>query len=231
MALSHNALCLMDGTGIGLKDELGLSGTSEDTRLERLIESVSRYIARWCRVPSFHYEEDREDTMRGYGYPAIYVPKTPLISIGSVVYDPDDSAETVDSSEYFVDNGDAGRIYRENGWLWTVAYGEQIVGHPLPGTEQTLYKVTYECGYKTRNQVDNLSVSGDMTLPQDIEDAAIQLCAMRYRWKARQIGVQSERLGDWSVQYVNAGTEAFPRPAMPPEIREMLAPFRRVVFA
>ena len=226
MALSVRALCLIDETN-GLKGELGITGNAEDTRLERLVETATRSILHWCGRPEgFHHEAARAEDIKGYGTPILQAFKK-IIAITSIVYDPHDTAETVDSSLYFVDDADEGRIYRRGGWQWAVAHGRAILRHPLPGTEERIYRVTYECGFKTRNQIDNLSVAGTMDLPEDIEDACLMLAAMRHRWRPRNPGVKSEKLSKWSASYMNSGSGS----GMPAEVELLLEPWRRVVWA
>lgn len=226
MALSASALCTLDD----LKTELGLSGSSEDTRLERLIEAASDAISRYC-ARSFHYEAARVDDMKGYGSVLMHLPKTPVIEIASIVFDPDGANETLDADEYRIDNAAQGRIYREGGWQWTAAMERAILLHPLPGTEASLYRVTYECGYVTANQVD-LDEDLERTLPDDLEDACLQLAALRYRWKPRDPAVAGESLMSWSAQYRggSSGAERGTAAAMPAEVAGILDAYRRVAF-
>lgn len=218
MALSAYALC----TVALVETELGLASGADDDRIERLIESASRTINRYCNRPEgFHSESARVDDVPGKGTVLLHVPKTPINSITSIVYDPSDSNDTVDSSEYAIQgDGEHGAIYREGGWRWDVAYAQAIQLHPLPGTEQFLYRVTYNGGYVTRPQ------GGTMTLPHDIEDACIQLVSQRYRWNPRDAGVASERLLSWNASY-RTGVAGWDIDS----VAAQLAPYRRVSFA
>lgn len=150
MALSFRALCELDD----LKTELGISGSAEDTRLERLIETATSMIERYCgrAATGFQFEAARSDDVRGYGGPVIHAPKTPVISIGSIVWDADDAAETVSAADYVLDHAGQGRIYRDDGWSWTYWAQRYLQDTPIPGTEKRLYRVTYACGYITAAQ-------------------------------------------------------------------------------
>lgn len=297
MTLTAKALCTL----ADLKTELGISVSTEDARLERLIEAVSSEIAGHCGVPSFHYESARVDDLKGYGLPAIHTTKRPLLSIGSIVYDPQDSATTVTASEYQIDNAKQGRIYRVGGWSWTVAYGQYMISFPLPGTEESMYRVTYAGGYRTRNQVaatlngaltgaaeiaivinetiptdtpdtgtirilldsgtwraidytswdtktftiaatsfsdpndaasgNAVEVTVNLTLPADLEDAAIMLTSMRRRWSPHPLGVVSQRLDKWAVWHGGGGSKFGATSGMPPEVATKLSPYERPVFA
>jgi len=293
LTLSAKALCTL----ALVETELGITAGSDTTRLERIIESVSGEIAKYCGAPSFHYESARADDIRGYGTPAIHTSKRPLLSIGSIVYDPQDMNSTVDSDLYLIDNADEGRIYRDGGWIWTAAYGQYITTFPLGGTEESLYRVTYEGGYRTRNQVtgtldgklDGAAVTSvvinetvptdtpatgtikvfrddgtltefeytswtgktftipstdfsgneaadgnavemtvNLTLPEDLEDAAIMYASMRYLWGPRNPAVISEKLGSWAATYASNKIVAT---GMPVEVAARLGPYVRPVWA
>lgn len=218
MALSARALC----TVALVETELGLSSGADDARIERLIESASRFIGNACGRPEgFHHEAARVDKVTGKGGPLLYVPKTPLLSVDSIIYDPDDGNETIDSTEYhIVGDGSTGEIYREAGWVWDVAHASAVVSTPLYGTEQQLYQVTYACGYVTRPQ------GGSMTLPEEIEDACIQLVSGRYRWQVRDPSVTSERLLSWNASY-KGNTGGWDLDS----IAHLIEPYRHVEFA
>lgn len=223
MALSQRALCTL----ADLKTELGISGGTEDTRLERLIEVATRAIEKYCGVDSFHYEEARVDDIPGHGTPILQTPKTPIIEIDSIVWDPDDANETITATLYSVDNEEQGRIYREGGWRWTAAVSEFLVSTFMPGTEQSLYRVTYDCGWVTQNQED-LDNSLTRNLPHDLEDACLQIAAMRYKWSPHDPSVKSEKLQSWAVSYGGNGSNSG---VVPAELAGILDGYKRIVFA
>ena len=224
MALSSRALCTL----VDLKGELGITNDTNDTRLERLIESATNAIERYCgRSNGFHYEAARVDDLRGFSGPLMHLPKTPVVSIASIVWDPDDANDTIDSSLYALDEATQGRVYREDGWHWTAAYQEYLVDTPLPGTEQRLYRVTYACGYVTAKQAQDDALL-TRNLPHDLEDACLQLASLRYRWNPRDPNVTAEKIGSWSASY---GGTAGVGAAIPDGIAGLLASHKRVVFA
>lgn len=225
MALSERALCEL----ADLKTELGISGASEDSRLERLIESTTNAIERWCGRPyGFHYEAARVDDVKGYGTPILQVPKTPVASIGSIVYDPNDANDTVSTDNYWLDKGDQGRIYSRSGWEWSAGFIQNITVSPLPGTEEHIYRVTYACGWVTANQV-TLSVATPRTLPYDLEDACIMLAALRYKWAPRDPSITAEKLLSWSASYGGGGGTS--SGIQPSQLRDVLGHYRKLVYA
>jgi len=224
MSLSSRALCSL----ADLKGELSITSNSEDTRLERLIEAATSAIESYCaRTEGFHYEAAREDMVRGYGSPIMHSPKTPIVSIGSIVWDPDDSNETVTSTLYAIDNARQGRIYREGGWAWTAADRTYLVSTVLPGTEQRLYQITYACGYVTQNQA-NLDNTLTRNLPHALEDACIQMAGMRYRWSPADPALASEKLGSWAASYNRSGDGGG---LVPASVAGVLDSYKRLVTA
>ncbi|WP_232293302.1 hypothetical protein [Stigmatella aurantiaca] len=66
--------------------------------------------------------------------------------------------------------------------------------------------VTYTGGYVTPGQVALDPLTGPVTLPADVEEAAIlEACAL-FRGRGRDADVSSESLGDWSVSYRERAT-------------------------
>lgn len=226
MALSARALCTLEL----VETECGVSTGTDTARIERIIEAATRAIERFCgRSEGFHYESARVDDLKGYGTAILQAVKAPIVAITSIVYDPNDTAQTISSDDYTLDSADEGRIYRREGWNWSASWGQNILPHPLPGTEERIYRLTSECGYKTRNQIDNLAVSGTMSLPEDLEDACVMLASMRYRWGPRNTAIKSERLMGWSAAYRDPSTET--AGGLPPEVADMVSSYSRIVFA
>lgn len=132
-------------------DELDLTtdGGTQDTRVERYIDTASADIARYCNR-AFQRENDIAEDVPGFGTAFLLVSRKPILAIDSVTFDGD----TVDSDSYEIYDALAGMIYSTGGWLWTTAVREDITRPPLPGYERKLYQVTYNGGFITRAQID-----------------------------------------------------------------------------
>ena len=186
MALAANALTTL----AIVKTELGITGATEDTYLERMINAASDRIENYCSR-AFFKETGKIENVAGFGGVYLLVSKAPLLAITSITFD----GNTVASADYEIHDADVGSIYRKGGWHWTTARLKDITQPPMPGHERKLYKVTYDGGYETPEQ------GGTRTLPFDLEDACVQMVASRFRGKGRDPNIKSEKLLSWSATY------------------------------
>lgn len=214
ISLADNALIELDH----LKDELSISGSGEDDKLSRIINSASQQIEKYIgRI--LYYEADIVEKSAGFGTSFLLTKRTPLHSISSITYDGD----TVDSDNYEIHgDGGSGQIYRKSGWNWTAQSIASPSYDPLPGTEQKLYQITYTAGWITAKQ--ETDAVGTRTLPYDIEDAALLLSISRYRNLGSSMGIQSESLLGGKVRYFDSANRG-----MPQVVKAMLDPYRDIV--
>lgn len=217
-------MALIDAALTTLSDvETELGDTSPaDAYIQRLINAVSEQIAAYCGR-TFYYEEAIEEDVPGYGNTLIHVSRTPLLSIDSITFE----GSTVDSDDYSIYSADAGSIFTSYGWYWTACSNTSPAPIGLVGTEDKDYTVTYDGGYVTPQQAaddENLTRS----LPYDLEDACIREVVTRYRNKARDLSVTSEKLGSAAVSYRDAsGSAGF----WSPGVKEVLDKYRRIKIA
>lgn len=210
--LTSDALTTLDT----VKDELGISVSTYDDTLKRLINAVSRRIRSYCeRV--FYFEEDVEESVAGFGDTKLVVSRRPIVEISSITYD----GETVSSDDYSIHSDEAGIIYRETGWAWTARLLKNVTADPKPGTEQKLFVVTYDAGWVTPQQVvDDPTLT--RTLPEDLEDACLMAVTSRYQSKGQDLLIKSEKSLNYSVTYDGG------RDILPAGVKEMLNPYRSV---
>lgn len=181
-----------------VKDELGISptDTSQDILLTRLIHSVSDAIRRFCDR-EFYYQADIVENYAGYGDPFLVLDRSPLLSIASIAY----AGAIIDLIEYQVHNKEAGILYRRNGWIWTAQHQSNITQDKRSGTEEKLYQVTYTAGYVTPDQAANNPLL-TRTLPYDLEDACIEIIAIRYNMRGSS-HLQRETVGPLTSVFVD----------------------------
>lgn len=217
VALTDHALTTL----ATVKEELGVSGSGDDDFLNRAINAASDAIRRYCdRI--FYYEEDIEESVRGFGQTRLIVSRTPIVgTISSITYE----GTALDTTTYSVEDANAGIIYREYGFNWTAQLGGGALGEGLPGTEKSSYVVTYTGGYYTPKQYDDDS-GEDRSLPWDLEDACIQLVTARYRAKGRDPRINQERLKSWQANYGTMTTDRTHQ--IPMAIRAILNPYKRI---
>ena len=222
MALTDQALMTL----ADLKTELGITGSSEDAYLERLINSISAQVASYCnRI--LHYEAGIVEDVAGYGETHLVVAQSPIISIASITLD----GSTVSSDSYSIDNAKAGLIYRQDGWVWTASRLQIVNPKKLPGSEDKDYQVTYTAGYITQHQDDDLAL-GTRDLPYDLEDAAIRWAATRFRARGRDLSLTTEKIGQAQESYgAGTGTSAaggsLAASGIPADIASALNSYRR----
>jgi len=209
MSLPTTTLCSLSD----VKDELGISVTTYDTRIERIIQSINALIDSYCgRV--LYYGTGIAESVSGFGGTRIVLSRTPIVSITSITMD----GLALTATDYEIEDAASGFVSRLSGWPWSAQCSDNIAGDPTGGTEEREIDVVYVGGYVTAAQVVAPLVR---TLPYDLEDAAIQLAADRYRNPSSRIA--SERLLSASVSYRDAD--------IPPEVRSVLDRYKRFVQA
>ncbi len=174
-------------------------GVPVDASVERCVSSASRAIARLCgrafeRVTVTEYPAS-------YGRPFLLLERPPLVAIVSVT----EAGELLDPTRYTIagDLADGGLVYRlEDTWPETARVGGLVTTTvELRQGSPAALAVTYTGGYVTPGQVALDATVGPVTLPADVEEAAIlEACAL-YRGRGRDADVSAESLGDWSVSY------------------------------
>lgn len=202
------------------KDELGISDTSQDDRIERCILQASAACQGF--TDRDFRKESTVERLQASGTRRLVLGRTPLASITSVVVDD----ETLDATEYEIEDAAAGLLYRENGWprIDAVVVGS-IARDPIAGTAKRDVVVTYTGGYVLPNDS-----SGTRDLPYDVEQACVLTVVSIYRGRGRDRAVASKGTGDASVSYrlpnqiigVGAGG------VIPDEAAVLLAKYRRV---
>lgn len=207
------ALCTL----ADVKDDLGITDSASDARLERRILSASEAIGLFLARP-LRREVGRVEKLPGYGTPYLFPRLTPVESIASIIF----NGVTFDAGTYKV--RDDVLIYRADGWRST-ALGVQTTAaelQRLPGTEDNLYEVTFTGGYYLPNDTAKVGTA----LPYGITEAAIALVVTWHLNRGRNLNVQAEAVGEASIQMASAvgGVDAIPN-----FVRSMLAPFKRAV--
>lgn len=193
-------------TTSALKLALGISGTSDDSKLSALVRAGSRWAEAQMGYPATvqTYRELRPS----YSSRRLMLSRTPIRAVVQLLDDPstDDGVEVL-SSEFNVDR-EPGFLVRDEGWYWTAPMEQDLAGTPRPGQESEPWLIDYVAGW-TYNGIStdslNWSTGGGTTdtgrtLPDDLERAVIEWASAIY---TNPDGVVSENLGDLSVTYKN----------------------------
>lgn len=174
--------------------ELGVS--SGDAKLPRYVSAVSDAVRKYLNRARVHYGAGISEPVKGFGRPRLVLNVTPILSIASITLD---DGTVVDSSEYSIEDAEAGFVFRELGWPYTGQVRRGLLyADRDAGTEKASITVVYTAGWVTPAQVTGQLVR---TLPYDLEEAVVQACVALYRRSGEDPRIASESLGDYSVSY------------------------------
>lgn len=236
-----------DLTTTGLLKEIVLGATATSTALDaylgRLIRRSSRWAESFIDAGPLTVQTYRE-TVSAFGRRNLMVSRTPIRAVLGVYRGTDtDEAVVLATSEFIVDDRDAGLIGRNVGFSWDVPlqwHGSALSGgdaipldpQPLSGQENKPWLVDYVAGW-TYAGIDTGSAnwstvagttSTGRTLPEDVEMAIIQRGQRLFQ---NRDGVASESLGDAAVTYVNPNVLISPG-GLASEEEMTLARYRRI---
>jgi hypothetical protein len=210
-------------TAATVAGDLGVSSTAT---IERIVTATSRAIATYCNR-TFEKAIEITENVPGYGRPVITLSRWPILAISSIT----ERGTLVDAGQYEVIDADIGQIKRLYGcWANTASLGGRITSSELDRyPDSTVYgiQVEYDAGYVTPGQNATAPIQyPDVTLPEDIQQAAIIVATQWYRSIGVDQNVQSESLGDWSVSYFAKKAEGG---VFPKIVEQLLAPYVRLV--
>lgn len=202
-----------------LATELGVS--SGDAKLPRIISAASDACLRYLNRRRLHYGAAISELVATFGRRRILLDVTPLLSITSVTLV---DGTVLDASQYAIDEDEAGLLLRLSRWSDSalvrpgMTYQDRDGGSERKGTT-----IVYAGGWVTPVQASAGGSPPARTLPYDIEQAALVVAAAMYRSSGADPRVQSESLGDYSVNY-------WPTTApLPEQAARLLDPHRRLV--
>lgn len=205
-SLPTNALTTFEA----VEGELGLRLGANRALLARMVGAVSDACENYCGRP-FAKATVTSERVKGYGTQRLRLRRTPLLSITSVVLE----GATIDSSGYYIEDADAGLLFRSAGWNWTAFELEAASAPLLAGTEEASFLVSYQGGY-----VLPWDTTGTRSLPYDVETACILGVVQLYRDRGKYASLETETEAQEAASWRGV---ALPKPA-----RSMLNRYRRV---
>lgn len=200
-----------------LKTDLGISGSSLDSTLERRILAASELIEKWCGR-SFRYQAGRVENVKGEGWPTISLSKRPIVSIASIVVD----GYTIPSDAYSIRDADRGSVYRADGWAWTASLLGSASPERVTGTEEAAFVVTYTAGYALPNDTDQSPAA----LPSSIVEACLLWATELHRAAGSRGDVVQEQVGDASIAYAVNSIEERRGGQPSPAVTRLLSGYR-----
>ncbi|OAT81101.1 head-tail connector protein [Desulfotomaculum copahuensis] len=208
MALSVHALTTLAAVKDFLKIEI--DDNQYDTLLERMINAASEAIEGYCNR---HFERGVYDELyRGNGRQLLGLNQYPVQAVTLV------EANGARITDY--------QVYKEEGMLYRLAlwpagaYFTGLVGDPVGSTRNI--RVLYEAGYVLPKDED-LQASPPIirTLPYDLEDACIELVALKFNQRQEEAaGKVTRAQADYQTTY---------QQDIPPRLRQVLDRHRRLV--
>lgn len=229
----------VDLTTTGRVRSLLLGATATSTGMDATISLAIRSASRWAEsylgypVSVQSYQETRA----GSGRRLMVLSRTPLRAVARLCDDTDTGSGTVlASSEFRLEDREAGFLSRDMGWGWTVPLMAPdmmmfapLSLTPLAGQEYKPWLVDYVAGWTLAGveaTSDNYSTvngttSTGRTLPEDIEEAVAQRAAAIV---SNDDNVVEEQLGDLRVQYRSERVDD----PVPNLYEQLLRPYRRV---
>ena len=132
-----------------VKARLGLSGSTHDAKLTRLINETSQQIAGEGYLGRPPWREGCTVKLAGYGNQRLYLPRWPIESVSAVTFD----GSTVDADTYAIAGEHRDHLYREDGWNWTAQRGSLLLDDRTRGTEELLYQVAFIGGWIMPGQI------------------------------------------------------------------------------
>ena len=208
-----------------VKEELGITGTASDNALIRLINAATDQIEQFCNR-TFHRETTIAEKTSGYADHFLALLKPRINSIASITFD----GSAISSADYEIHDAEAGIVRSKTGpWTWTASVVQEIEQTPFTGSEQKLFTVTYDGGWYTRKQNDDVPAN-TRTLPWDLEHAANLLVNHYFRGMGRDPSIKSESLMSWSASYGGSAGSSFAQ-GLPDDVASILLRYQRLGFA
>ena len=203
-----------------VKDELRTTSTADDARLSDLILRASAWAEQYVGYPLGlgSYQE----SLPSYGGLRLSLERTPVRKVFRL-FDATDtgSASEFTSTEYRLEDPEAGFISRDEGFRWTGGVTYALEPAYAPGSELAPWLCDYAAGYTlagTTSTDFGGTTSTGRTLPHDIEQAVAIKAA---EWFRGDDGVASKRVGDLQVSYKSD-------PGQLGRAERLLAPYRRI---
>ena len=202
MALADNALTTL----ATVKTELGITVTTFDTVLERIINTVSEQIENYTKRKFKQQEHTEKYT--GTNTLKLLLNQYPVSEVDEVIY------KEESYTDYEIDYT-SGILVSERIWEQTgISKGLSTrTAYPKADIE-----VTYTAGYILPKDATEES---PRTLPYDLEDACIEAVTANYLSRGQDKSIVSERLMSASYTYDRAT-------GMPVSVIKKLAPYRKI---
>jgi len=218
-----------------LKETLDITDANLDNKISRIITRAGKRVSSYIGTPVLGLQK-YQAILPSYGSINLQLPRHPVRDILRVFDGTDTGVDNeYTSTDYRVDK-ERGWLNRDEGWGLSRQVEDRTAGPAeivVPGGEYKRWLVEFTAGYVLSGGLSTSSAlwstaggstSTGPTLPDEIEDATIEVAKGMYLSRLRDPGVTSERVGEVSITYQQPVGDG-----IPPSIAAILAPFRSMI--
>jgi len=207
---------------------MGITGASDDTLLltltTRALEAIETYVGHPLRLQVY------SESVPAYGTRTLMLSRTPIRVILRAFDSTDTGTATaVCSSEYRIEEADAGLLSRDAGWAWTAPIATEFVDYHRPGQETRPWLFEYAAGYRitgaTSTEWGITSTGAD--LPGDLAQALDETVKGWYLARTQDVNVQSVSVGSLSMTFRDTAA-AVGGASLPHSATKLLSRYRRL---
>ncbi len=188
-----------------IKALLGITGASDDEVLvrlgERAVDAIEGYLGYPIRLQVY------SESVPAYGGRHLMLSRTPIRCVLRL-FDSTSTGEATEyaSSEYRIENADAGLLSRDAGWPWTAPIATEFVDVRRPGEETRPYYAEYGAGWRLTGatSTDAGVTSTGPDAPGDILQALDETIKGWYVGRQQDASVQSVTVGSLSMTFRSA---------------------------
>jgi len=205
---------------------MGITGASDDALLgtlaTRALEAVESYLGYPLRLQVY------SETVPAYGTRTLMLSRTPIRVILRAFDSTDTGTATAFcSTDYRIEDAQAGLISRNAGFDWTAPVGVEFVEYRRPGQEERPWLFEYAAGFRVvgATSTDYGITSTGPELPGDIAQAIDETVKGWYLARTQDVNVESVTVGSLSMTFRDTTT---PQTSLPLSATKLLSRYRRL---
>ena len=207
---------------------MGIAGASDDALLGtlavRALESIEAYLGRPVRLQVY------SESVAAYGSRTLMLSRTPIrVVLRAFTATDTGTAPPLSSTDYRIEDAEAGLISREAGFAWTAPIGTEFVDFYRPGQEAQPWLFEYAAGYRvtgaTSTEYGITSTGAD--LPGDIAQALDETVKGWYLARTQDVNVESVSVGSLSMTFRDTAA-AVGGASLPLSATKLLSRYRRL---
>ncbi len=221
-------LCLLADVKAELAGDPGVAGTSFDALLNSLITQGSGAIQNFLnRIPA---QQVYRETAPGFGGTMFTLAQSPVVTVADALF------QGFAVTDFTVDDPEAGILYRQHLWDYTVQVGWVLGGLVVPSTAALDatggWQIDYTAGWVLPSQFGAGAPPVPIgptapALPADIRKACIELVKFWYLRRRLDPDVAERRIDNLILRY-REGMDSKP-PRLPRTVEWLLRPFQRII--